>query len=89
MFYRFGLTKSTYKNIIFMKLLKPPPSLVKIEIKDLKIGIEHLQQKFSNLSFGAENEAVYRMGRYLFPEECNNLEDTYDTRESVTIWKVG
>lgn len=49
-----------------------------IEITDLKSGVQYLHQKFSNLQFDAEHEAVYGMGAFHSEEECNKIAKNYE-----------
>lgn len=54
-----------------------------VEITDLESGVRNLSQKFSNLQFDAEHEAVYGMGRFLSEDECNELAKKYEAGHEV------
>ncbi|KAJ8962880.1 hypothetical protein NQ318_001288 [Aromia moschata] len=54
-----------------------------IEITDMRSGVEHLVQKFNNLRFEAEHEAIYGLGRFYSEEECTELAKKYENGASV------
>lgn len=54
-----------------------------VEIIDLESGVRNLSQKFSNLQFDAEHEAVYGMGRFYSEDDCNELAKKYELGHEV------
>jgi hypothetical protein len=54
-----------------------------IEIKDLKSGVEHLNNEFQKLGFDAEHEAIYGLGRFYTPEECEKIAEKYNKGSDV------
>lgn len=51
--------------------------VTEVNITDLKSGVQYLSQKFSNLQFDAEHEAVYGMGQFYTEEQCYELATKY------------